>query len=66
MSIGCNGGRARWQDSLLIIMVSVVTVFTNLAYAVISGVFLAALLYAWDTSQVTPSLRHLNQPPPPL
>jgi len=52
MSIGCNGGRARWQDSLLIIMVSVVTVFTNLAYAVISGVFLAALLYAWDTSQM--------------
>lgn len=42
--------RCRWQDSLLIILVTVVTVLTNLAIAVTFGVVVAALLYAWDTS----------------
>lgn len=51
-AIKCNSGRSRWQDSMLILLVSGVTVATNLAVAVISGVFLAALLYAWDTSQL--------------
>jgi SulP family sulfate permease len=48
--IQCTGGRSRWQDSFLIIMVTLVTVLTNLAYAVILGVITAALLHAWDTS----------------
>ncbi len=45
-----KAGRCRWQDSLLIVMVTVVTVWTNLAIAVIIGVIVAALLHAWDTS----------------
>ena len=45
-----KAGRARWQDSLLIVLVTVITVWTNLAYAVIIGVLVAAILYAWDTS----------------
>ena len=44
------GDRCRWQDSFLIVLVTVVTVLTNLAYAVIIGVVVAALFYAWDGS----------------
>ena len=45
-----KSGRCRWQDSLLIVMVTVVTVWTNLAIAVIIGVVIASILHAWDTS----------------
>ena len=50
---GCSklpGRRCRWQDSLLIVVVSAVTVLTNLAIAVVIGVILAALFYAWENS----------------
>ncbi|XRB04866.1 sulfate permease [Pycnococcus provasolii] len=42
--------RCRWQDSLLIILVTGVTVATNLAIAVVLGVIVAALFYAWENS----------------
>jgi len=41
-------GQSRWQDSVLILLVTVVTVLTNLAVAVITGVIVAALFFAWD------------------
>ena len=42
--------RCRWQDSLLIVLVTGVTVATNLAIAVVLGVILASLFYAWENS----------------
>lgn len=45
-----TNGRARVQDSALIVLVTVVTVWTDLAIAVILGVVVAALLYAWESS----------------
>jgi len=45
-----RSGRARWQDSLLIILVTVVTVWTDLAIAVILGVIVAALMHVWESS----------------
>lgn len=44
------GSRCRLQDSFLIILVSVVTVLTNLAIAVVIGVILAALMHSWQDS----------------
>jgi len=49
-SLRTTNGRARVQDSALIILVTVVTVWTDLAIAVILGVILAALLFAWESS----------------
>lgn len=39
------------HDALFIIVVTVVTVFTNLAIAVIIGVIIAALVFAWQTAK---------------
>lgn len=44
------GCRCRLQDSFLIVLVSVVTVLTNLAIAVVIGVILAALMHSWEES----------------
>lgn len=52
--------RCRWQDSFLIVLVTVVTVLTNLAYAVIIGVVVAALFYAWDNSTELKCRRSVN------
>jgi MFS superfamily sulfate permease-like transporter len=49
-SLRTTNGRARVQDSALIVLVTVVTVWTDLAIAVILGVIVAALLYAWESS----------------
>ena len=42
--------RIRWKDSVIIILVTVVTVVSNLAIAVGIGVVVAAVFYAWDNS----------------
>ena len=39
------------SDSLILIVVSVVTVFTDLAVAVITGVIISALVYAWNSAR---------------
>jgi sulfate permease, SulP family len=39
------------QDTLVMLVVTGVTVFTNLAVAVLSGIVLAALVFAWDHAQ---------------
>jgi len=49
-SIRKTNGRARVQDSALIILVTVVTVWTDLAIAVILGVIVASLLHVWEAS----------------
>lgn len=38
-------------DAVIIATVTVVTVFTNLVYAVLSGVVLASLRFSWESSQ---------------
>jgi sulfate permease, SulP family len=39
------------HDAFIIIVVTLVTVFTNLAVAVITGIILAALVFAWQISK---------------
>ena len=39
------------HDAFVIVIVTLVTVFTNLAIAVITGVIIAALVFAWETSK---------------
>jgi len=39
------------EDAFVIILVSVVTVFTDLALAVLSGVIVSALVYAWKSAR---------------
>jgi SulP family sulfate permease len=39
------------HDALVIVVVTLVTVFTNLAIAVITGVIIAALVFAWQTAK---------------
>ncbi|PIZ04263.1 MAG: hypothetical protein COY58_05310 [Gammaproteobacteria bacterium CG_4_10_14_0_8_um_filter_38_16] len=39
------------HDAFVIIVVTVVTIFTNLAVSVITGVIIAALVFAWQTAK---------------
>lgn len=39
------------KDALIIIVVTVVTVATNLAIAVLAGIILASLIFAWETAK---------------
>ncbi|GAB5411354.1 MAG: SulP family inorganic anion transporter [Chlamydiales bacterium] len=39
------------HDALVIVIVTAVTVFTNLAIAVVVGVIIAALVFAWETAK---------------
>ncbi|WP_263384723.1 SulP family inorganic anion transporter [Granulicella arctica] len=39
------------HDTLVMLTVTVVTVFTNLAVAVVAGIVIAALVFAWDHAQ---------------
>jgi SulP family sulfate permease len=39
------------HDTLVMVTVTLVTVFTNLAVAVVTGIVLAALVFAWDHAQ---------------
>lgn len=39
------------QDAFIIIVVTAVTVFTNLAIAVVTGVIIAALVFAWEMAK---------------
>jgi SulP family sulfate permease len=39
------------HDTMVMVVVTVVTVFTNLAVAVIVGIVIAALVFAWDHAQ---------------
>jgi sulfate permease, SulP family len=40
------------HDAMVIITVTLVTVFTNLAVAVVTGIVMAALVFAWDHAQL--------------
>ena len=39
------------HDTLVMVVVTLVTVFTNLAVAVVAGIVIAALVFAWDHAQ---------------
>lgn len=45
-------GKVPKQDILVIIVVSVVTIFSDLATAVIVGVILSALMFAWEKGKI--------------
>ena len=40
------------HDAVVMILVTLITVFTNLAVAVIAGIVIAALVFAWDHAQL--------------
>ena len=40
------------HDAMVMIMVTLVTVFANLAVAVVTGIVIAALVFAWDHAQL--------------
>lgn len=44
-------GKIPLHDAFIIVVVTVVTVFTNLAVAVVTGVVIAALIFAWQTAK---------------
>jgi sulfate permease, SulP family len=39
------------HDAMVMVLVTLVTVFTNLAVAVVAGIVIAALVFAWDHAQ---------------
>jgi sulfate permease, SulP family len=39
------------HDAMVMILVTLITVFTNLAVAVVAGIVIAALVFAWDHAQ---------------
>lgn len=45
-------GKIPTQDIIVIIVVSVITIFADLATAVISGVILSALIFAWEKGKI--------------
>lgn len=45
-------GKIPMQDIMVIIVVSVITIFADLATAVISGVILSALIFAWEKGKI--------------
>lgn len=46
------GKKIPFQDILVIIVVSIITIFSDLATAVIVGVILSALMFAWEKGKV--------------
>ncbi len=47
----CGMGRVPKHDTLVMVVVTLVTVLTNLAAAVVAGIVIAALVFAWDHAQ---------------
>jgi sulfate permease, SulP family len=48
-------------DALVIIVVTAVTVFTDLAIAVVTGVIMSALVFAWQTAKNIYAVKKINQ-----
>lgn len=48
-------------DALIIVIVTLVTVFTDLAVAVVTGVILAALVFAWQTAKKIHAEKSINK-----
>jgi SulP family sulfate permease len=48
------------HDAFVIIVVTAVTVFTDLAIAVITGVIIASLVFAWETAKNIYTEMHVN------
>jgi SulP family sulfate permease len=46
-----SGGRIPKHDTMVMLVVTIVTVLTNLAIAVVAGIVIAALVFAWDHAQ---------------
>merc|ERR1711972_794358 len=47
-------GRA---DGLIILLVTILTILTNLGYAIIAGILFATLMYTWDSAK---ALKHTS------
>jgi SulP family sulfate permease len=48
-------------DAFVLVLVSIVTVFTNLAMAVVVGVILSALMFAWEYAATLSAKRYLDE-----
>lgn len=48
------------QDAFVLILVSVVTVFTDLAMAVVIGVIVASLVFAWESAKHITATKRIN------
>jgi len=47
--------KIRRADGIVILLVTILTILTNLGYAIIAGVLFAALMYTWDSAQALES-----------
>jgi sulfate permease, SulP family len=54
-------GKIPKQDALVIVAVTIATVFTNLATAVILGILIAALVFAWEHAKQLSVRTHMEQ-----
>merc|ERR1712228_1106179 len=42
--------KIRRADGIIILLVTILTILTNLGYAIIAGVLFAALMFTWDSA----------------
>ncbi|MCH9613363.1 MAG: C4-dicarboxylic acid transporter DauA [Chlamydiia bacterium] len=54
-------GKIPLHDAFVIVIVTLVTVFTNLAIAVVTGVVIAALVFAWQTAKNIHAQKKMNK-----
>ena len=54
-------GKIPKHDALVIVAVTVATVFTNLATAVILGILIAALVFAWEHAKQLSVQKHIDE-----
>lgn len=54
-------GKIPKHDAFIIVVVTLVTVFTDLAIAVVTGVVLAALVFAWETAKNIRAVKKVNE-----
>ncbi len=53
--------RIPWHDALIIVVVTLVTVATDLAVAVVVGVIMASLVFAWQTAKNIYAEQYVNE-----
>jgi SulP family sulfate permease len=54
-------GKVPWSDLFVILLVTILTVFFDLAIAVIVGVIISALVFAWDNAKRIRARKHIDE-----
>lgn len=54
-------GKVPWSDLFVILLVTGLTVYFDLAIAVIAGVIVSALVFAWDNAKRIRARKHIDQ-----